>query len=482
MSDENFFGSVGIDGQLRLGQGASALLIENVGGVLMVGGVPLSTAASGSSIAALAGGSSLVRTAKGVTPGGTWLVAFNALSGANQAAQIALMVAAGVQWVRVDCAYRLPLTVDGFFDGFIKQALAAGIKVLSLFNNTSGSVPSAASYAAWATLAARRYTALGVTAFEVMNEPNITGQDWGATAPNAANYTAILKAAYTNIKAVNQNATVLLCGMAGTITSGNNISPVDYLAGIYAAGGGGFFDAANVHPYSGVSLPMQSDVFAFANPWADMLPLVRGLMVKNGDGAKGIWLTEFGADTGVYDQPFQALMVAQGYAQAQLSGYVPVCLVFDWQDSGSVTFGLYDSSGTAKLALKEFQAAPSVYGINPLIGRASNSAVFVTAGAQASAATVSTGSSGVAGATDVRGEVNVTALASGNAAGVLVTINWGNSGWSNPPYVPLSPETAAAAKCGLYVSSRTTTTAVISCANAPAASDSIKFTYGPVVA
>ncbi len=97
--------------------------------------------------------------------------------------------------------------------------------------------------------------------WEVWNEPDLE-QFWKDT-PDAAHYTLLLKAAYEEIKAVDPSAQVLLGGVSGI--------PMDYLKGIYDAGGGAFFDIMNVHPYR---YPLTPE----ASPLKDDLYKLRQLM------------------------------------------------------------------------------------------------------------------------------------------------------------------------------------------------------------
>ena len=143
----------------------------------------------------------------------------------------------------------------------------------------------------------RHLSPLGVKHFEIWNEPNIS--NFWKPAPDIAHYTRMLIAAYDAMKAVDPSITV----MAGAFSpyggpgdnSGDRINPVDFLAGIYANGGGGHFDAVSHHPYDRSNDPGEST--HQANAWYQVYgssPSLRSLMVANGDGNKQIWGTEYG--------------------------------------------------------------------------------------------------------------------------------------------------------------------------------------------
>jgi hypothetical protein len=134
--------------------------------------------------------------------------------------------------------------------------------------------------------------------WEIWNEPNII--EFWQPKPDAVKYTALLKAAYKAIKAVNPLAVVLTAGTAPAGSNGTNISPIDFLKQIYNNGGGGSFDGVSHHPYcfDAAGCP---NFYASWSAWSQMNdtnPSLRSLMVSHGDGAKKIWVTEFGSPTG----------------------------------------------------------------------------------------------------------------------------------------------------------------------------------------
>ena len=128
------------------------------------------------------------------------------------------------------------------------------------------------------------------------------------------------------------------------------MEPVSFLTRMYAAGAAGSFDAVGHHPYSGANVPTQPDSW---NPWT-YLPAVHELMVANGDGAKQIWMTEYGAPTtgtGAVPEATQALMIDQAFAMAADWEWAGPIFLFNWQDSADGAFGLHRPDGTPKLAV-----------------------------------------------------------------------------------------------------------------------------------
>ena len=153
-----------------------------------------------------------------------------------------------------------------------------------------------ADYAAFAKAVAAHYGPMGVHTYEIWNEPNIHG--FWQPAPNVAAYSALLKGAYGAIKSVDPTATVVSAGLAPAATTATSIAPVEFVAGMYLQGDKSFFDGLGFHPYTFPALPSDTQSW---NAWAQMSVTtnnIRGIMVANGDSAKQIWMTEFGAPTG----------------------------------------------------------------------------------------------------------------------------------------------------------------------------------------
>lgn len=155
-----------------------------------------------------------------------------------------------------------------------------------------------------------------VAAYEIWNEPNLD-YEWGYRAPDPAEYTAMLKAAYRAIKAEDPAALVISAGLAPT-GQGNPPESLGVLAfseGMYQAGAKGHFDAMGSHLYTYGLSPDDNppDQITF-----DQLDQLRDLMAHHGDSETPIWITEMGWvlnthwDLGVYhDYGVSQLVQAQ---------------------------------------------------------------------------------------------------------------------------------------------------------------------------
>src|SRR5262249_47468539 len=84
-------------------------------------------------------------------------------------------------------------------------------------------------------------------------------------------------------------------GMApATDSPGYSLAPATFLKGIYDHGGGGYFDAVGMHPYTA---PHAATIEAPWSPMVQTRDAVYPTMQSHGDGAKKIWGTESGSTT-----------------------------------------------------------------------------------------------------------------------------------------------------------------------------------------
>jgi hypothetical protein len=283
----------------------------------------------------------------GITLGSGDEIDFIKESSTAQVAEIVRMKADGVKWIRVDSSSTYAN------DTLIKDALYYKIAVSVVLQDQNLSVTPAAM-AAFARAAALHYKGLNIWDFEVGNEPN----GCESFVP-AAMYVPLLKAAYVSIKAVDPHTMVIAAGLCNN--SGSN-APIAYVTAMYAAGAHGYFDALNLHPYTYTDTPLQT--YQAWNPWG-YLPKLHAIMVSHGDGAKEIWLTEFGCKTAAFDGAAPNCSVAglasqikEAFASARSLGYIGPLGIFNWEDSTDGPWGLRYSDGTAKLpALLAFEAA-----------------------------------------------------------------------------------------------------------------------------
>ncbi len=211
------------------------------------------------------------------------------------------LVEAGVEWVRIDLSWPMLQPEPGpefsewgtdRADRVIGMATDRGLKVLGTFWLTPGWANGGAGERAaptdpedYATAVAWAVDHFGdrVAAWEIWNEPNdprfLTGAD-------PATYAALLRASYRAIKDTEPGATVVFGGTA--------FNDAEWIEEVYAAGAGDHFDVMATHAYQAFSdtepeAPDDGTKYRLTH-----VRVVHEVMVRNGDGDKEIWFTEFG--------------------------------------------------------------------------------------------------------------------------------------------------------------------------------------------
>lgn len=239
-----------------------------------------------------------------------------------------------------------------------------------------------AAYGTFAAAVAARYVPQGVHLFELWNEPN-NGPFWGGQQVDPAKYAAMACAGYHGIKSATSASTTVLAGATapyGKYTDkksddGLNMNPVYFLEQAYAAGIGGCFDALSHHPYSFGKNFTADDSLAVNDwsAWSQMedysgngVPSLRTLMAANGDSAKQIWATEFGAPTGscsnCISEASQADLVTKAVTKWRSYAWSGALLWYNAHDNGTDAsnmednFGLNHFDGSHKPSFANFQA------------------------------------------------------------------------------------------------------------------------------
>ncbi len=146
-----------------------------------------------------------------------------------------------------------------------------------------------------------------ITAFELWNEANLASETGGRINP--AFYVRLMKAGYLGVKGVSPGSIVVLGALAPTGINDPSVAVNDliYLDQLYQVNGGevrAYFDVLGSHPY-GLSNPPDTlwsegklgperkyyndDSFYFRR-----FEQQYGIMQRYGDGAKQVWLSEWG--------------------------------------------------------------------------------------------------------------------------------------------------------------------------------------------
>jgi hypothetical protein len=214
-----------------------------------------------------------------------------------------------VKWVRHDFAWDVAEPAPGVFNWAPTDLVALGarlrgLNVLATISYTPAwangghadhrfAPTDPQAFGRFAGQVAKRYSALGVHAYEIWNEPNI--HNYWQPSPNPALYATLLRAAAVAIRAADPGATIVSGGTSPAHDGANTISPLSWLRALYANGAKPWFDAIGHHPY--VDSDVGPDSGDPGNPWHQMAGSpgnMRSIQAANGDSAKRIWATEVG--------------------------------------------------------------------------------------------------------------------------------------------------------------------------------------------
>jgi hypothetical protein len=345
-------------------------------------------AAKGSRVAASS--SAVARPAAGAPPAaailGATVYGFSApelmLNQSTQGAELQAMKAMGVNSVRLEANWygmqpNGPSDNDwASLDQLIASVQAAGLTADLVIDGTppwaavSGAQgsdfaqpASPAQFATFARSVAARYGLKGVNYFEIWNEPNIS-QFW-QPKPDPAAYTADLVAAYAAIKAVDPSAVVLSGGLSPATDTSTSYDPRTFLSDMYADGAKGSFDGVGDHPYT---YPLSPDDNNAGSAWSQMSqtsPSLRSIMTENGDSAKKIWITEYGAPTSgssSVGEAAQSTDLVQAISQVKQLSWIGSFYIYTWSDLSTLAandngFGVLTESNTQKPAYSAVAAA-----------------------------------------------------------------------------------------------------------------------------
>lgn len=238
---------------------------------------------------------------------------------ANQQA-IDLMKDSGFEWVHYQVEWNQFEVAPGSYDPIaldriVQQTHANGIRALVSVKGPSpawlgagGGIPSdTSSFQAMMRFLAERYEGR-IHSWEIWNEQNLAINVGGNVEIEP--YVNLLKAGYLGVKEGSPDSLVLFGALTPTGVDIPSIAvdDVTYLQRAYAWNDGeiaNYFDVLGAHPGSNNNPP---DTMWPGNPgpgeWSThssfyfrRVEQLRQVMVEHGDGAKQIWLTEFGWTT-----------------------------------------------------------------------------------------------------------------------------------------------------------------------------------------
>src|SRR5579871_914034 len=138
-----------------------------------------------------------------------------------------------------------------------------------------------------------KYAAGTIAYVEVFNEMNLP-LEWGTSPVDPAAYARILAGAYAGAKQADPNVLVVSAAPSQrTGGLGGTMEDVDWLNGLYDAGGAAYMDALGMHAYVGNQDPSSDPTTCSPMCFRD-IELYRQVMEQRGDAAKRALITEFG--------------------------------------------------------------------------------------------------------------------------------------------------------------------------------------------
>ncbi len=222
-----------------------------------------------------------------------------------------------------------------------------------------------------------------IAAYEVWNEQNIERETGGGKVL-VAPYVATLKAGYLAVKSLDPGAVVIYGGLSptGINDPGYAIDDALFLEQSYQYNNGemrNYFDVLGAHPGSHANTPDElwpSNPPADKNrPWSTHASFyfrrvenIRAVMEKYGDGAKQIWLTEFGWTTknqapgyeygALVSEQMQADYLVRAYQRAK-QNYPWMGVMSLWQLNFAILVGPEDEKGPWGLIRSDWSPRPS---------------------------------------------------------------------------------------------------------------------------
>jgi polysaccharide biosynthesis protein PslG len=274
---------------------------------------------------------------------------------------------AGFNWMTHQVEWQAVETAPGQYDwsqldGIVSAGLAGGLNMMlsvahaPIFyrSTTSGLMPAdPTTFNTFMQAIAARYAGR-VQAYELWNEENLDSEA-GTDNVDPSTYLRLLKAGSTGVRAGDSNAKILLGAPSptGANSPGSSIDDLTYLSQLYAINNGevaGYFDILSAHP-SGFSNPPdctpETPQCSLSGSWNDdpsffafyRVGQYYNLMQQVGDGAKQIWLTEFGYCSNqsppagheycrYISEDQQAALLQQAYQVARQTPYIGA--MFQW--------------------------------------------------------------------------------------------------------------------------------------------------------
>ncbi|MHB1416220.1 MAG: cellulase family glycosylhydrolase, partial [Chloroflexota bacterium] len=284
-------------------------------------------------------------------------------SGRDQA--LDMVTGAGFGWVKQQLRWEWiePYSKGQYawdqLDGIVDAASARGLRILFSVtaaplwatnnNPVAGPPVNYQDMADFMQAVAARYKGR-VQAYEIWNEQNLWYEWGGQGRINAQAYVDLLKTVYPAIKNVDPSAIVISGALTPTGVNDGVIAVDDvvYMEQMYQAGLKNYCDAVGAHPggynnppgdWTDVKTVTSTSFKGHPSFYFRRVEQLHDVMVRNGDGNKKMWFTEFGWSTanqapgyeyGVDNsEQQQAAYVVQAYQMAKNWGWVGAAFLWN---------------------------------------------------------------------------------------------------------------------------------------------------------
>jgi hypothetical protein len=196
-----------------------------------------------------------------------------------------------------------------------------------------------------------------VSAWEIWNVPD-GGGFWVSSkqqAQNAADYAALLKAAYPAVKSANPHAKVV-----GPVLSNGGTWAASWLAAFYSALPQGFYDTLSAHMYCDPPSHGNSNPAQMVQEWNRN---IGSLIAANGDRSTELWITETGVNTVGSTADQAAALLTQTFGEIERQLNVSRVYWYEFNDddanpNASSSYGLTTIGLQPKPGLAAFNALP----------------------------------------------------------------------------------------------------------------------------
>jgi polysaccharide biosynthesis protein PslG len=283
----------------------------------------------------------------------------------------------GVTWFRVGFIWSGMEPRQGQYNFAKHERLAAlakarGIRIIANVSYTPGwaqprtcrdmMCPPAdpGAYGRFLKKLVQNFSPRGVKHYEIWNEPN--QYHWWKPKPSPRGYAALLRAAYPAAKSADRGVTIIAGAFAPTpdARDGRTIRSTTYVRNLYYNGGGNYFDAISIHPYSGSYAP---DIKGDWNMITSVAVDIHRTMKSHGHGYKKIWGTEMGyttSGTKAVSERTQGQYLQQTYLLWSSYPFTAALLTFNYRDMGHdrnptfATYGIVRRDFSPKASLNIF--------------------------------------------------------------------------------------------------------------------------------